>query len=336
MAVTFDKLLQDIRQRRFHPVYLLHGEEPHFIDRISDLLEGTVLTEEEKAFNLTILYGRDADARGIADMAARFPMMAEYQLIIVREAQELSQIDVLLDYVQQPTPSTILVLCHKHQNLDKRRKLGKVLEEKHVVFQSKKIYDSDLPDYIEKLLRSKGFTCTPEAAALMAEHIGNNLSRIDKEVEKLELNLPQGSRVDDEAIRTQVGITREYSLFELQTALAQRNAGRAFRIGKFFTDNPRQTPLFVATGVFYAYFTKVYRLHGAAGQNDKQLAEAIGLKNTYFLNEYKLAARNYPLHKVEDILLLLSEYDLKSKGVGSDRLKEGALMQELIFKILQP
>lgn len=332
--MTIDQLETDLKARRFKPVYLLHGDESFYMDQAEELFESYVLQEHEKSFNLTIAYGKDSDARQIRDAASRFPMMSEYQLIIVREAQDMKDLPELANYAAQPVPSTILVLVHKHKKIDQRSKLAKQLVEKAVVFESKKIYDDQLPEFISGRLKQFGLKVDQEAANLMAEHLGNDLSKINNEIEKIRLNLPKGSTVDQSAVEKYVGISKEYNIFELQKALSNKQVKKAFTITQNFIENSRSQPLVLIIGQLFAYFSKVYMVHGLQGQSDESMAKSLGLGNKFFLREYKTAAQNYPKAKIETIFEMLRNYDLKSKGVGSDRFADPTILKEIIFKIL--
>lgn len=332
--LDYKDLYKTLKAKEYKSVYLLHGEEPYFIDKISAIIEREALSEAEQAFNQTILYGRDADHITVVDVARRFPMMAERQVVIIKEAQDMKTLTQLQNYIEKPQPSTLLVLCHKHKKLDMRTAFAKSVAKHAVVMESKPLYDNQVPDYVKNYLQDLKLGIEPAAAALIAEYLGTDLSKIANEMDKLSLNLPPKTVVNDKHIQEYIGISREYNVFELQRALSTRNVAQTNRIVRYFAENPKSQPLVMVISSLFGYFSKIYLLHFLGNSSDGDKAKALQLRSDYFLKEYKAAAQQYNRAKTETIINLLKEYDLKSKGVDADGTNEGELLKELVFKIL--
>lgn len=327
------QIVADIKARKFKPIYLLMGEEPYYIDRISELLEKEVLNEDEKGFNQMTLYGRDVSIDEIVGHAKRFPMMAEYQVVVIKEAQDLSRtIENLVSYVKQPQPSTILVLNYKYKTLDKRKSLYKEIKKVGLVFDSKKLYDNQIPDWIKRVLSGQGYTITPKAAMMLSEFLGTDLSKISNELNKLQVILPKGTQITPEHIEENIGISKDYNNFELHKAIGERDENKAYRIVKYFGDNPKDNPLVLTIGFLYTYFSKLLHLHGLNDKSSRSVAAALKI-NPYFAGEYITASKNYPMRKVSTIVATLREFDVKSKGVGANSLSQKDLLNELLVKI---
>lgn len=335
-ALTAEQLLTDLRKKNFHPVYFLYGTESYFIDEITQFFEQKVLSESEKAFNQMVLYGKDADYQAVVDNARRYPMMAQHQLVILKEAQEMKSLVNLIGYVEKPTPTTILVICHKHKRFNINTKFGKMLKAKAVVFQSKPLYDNQVPDWISKYLRKRKLQIHPEAAELLAEYLGTDLSKVVNELEKLRLNLAAETRINSKHIEDNIGISKDYNVFELQKALSQKDVLKSNRIVQYFAANPKKNSLPAVLSSLYNYFSKIYMLHFLKQKPDADLLSALGLRSPFFLKEYRAAARSFPLAETEKVLSLLKEFDLKSKGVdyNSTGKADGELLKELVWKIL--
>ncbi len=336
-AMTFEEILRDIQARRFQPIYFLHGEEPFFIDKIADAVEAEALSEAEKGFNQSILYGKDADHLSLLDTLRRYPMMSERQVVILREAQEMKSLAELVSYVGNPMPSTIFVVCHKHKKVDLRTKFGKALQGKNVaLFESKKLYDNQVADWISGYCKTKKLAVEPSAAALLAEYLGTDLAKIANELDKLALNLPPGTAINAAHVQEYVGISKDYNVFELQKAFALRDTAKIARIREHFAANIRKNPLIVTVSSLFAYFSKVFMLHSLKGSSDAELVKALDLRSDWFLKEYKIAAGNYSPTQTAHIISLLKEYDLRSKGVDTDTTNTGdeELMKELFWKML--
>lgn len=333
--MTSDEILRDIKAGRFAPVFFLHGEEPFFIDQIADAVEANALPEAERGFNQTILYGKDVDHLGLLDHLRRYPMMSERQVVILREAQEMKGLAELASYIEKPMPSTVFVACHKHKKVDARTKFGKALGGKHIVFfESKKLYDNQIPDWITGACKTRKLSIEPAAAALMAEYLGTDLAKITNELDKLALNLPGGTTINPGHIQDNIGISKDYNVFELQKALATRDRARVARIQQHFAANLKKNPLIVTISSLYAYFSKVFMLHALKGQPDAEALKALELRSDWFLKEYKAAAANYTAAQCARVIAHLKDYDLRSKGVGNDGTEEEELMKELFWKIL--
>jgi len=332
--MTHQEILKSLRAKDYKPVYLLHGPESHFIDTISKYVETKILSEGERSFNQMIFYGKDADAKTIIDTASRYPMMASHQVVILKEAQDMKGLQDLQLYIEKAVTTTILVICHKHRKLDARTRLAKALKKHAVVFESKKLYDNQVPDWITTYLKSKKMTIAPNASQLIAEYLGTNLSKIVNELDKLVINLPAGTAVNEKHIQDNIGISKDYNVFELQRALGSRDVVKANRIINYFVANPRKNPLVVVVGTLYNYFSKVFMMHFLRQAADHEASKALKLRSDYFLKEYKMAARNFGLPKTKQVIHLLKEYDLRSKGVDNDSTSEGELMKELVWKIL--
>lgn len=335
MASTYPQILQSLRKREFKPVYFLHGVEPYFIDAIEKYIEAHALPEEQKAFNQTVLYGKDVDANTVIDIARRFPMMAEHQVVILREAQMMRELKNLEGYLQQPQPSTILVICHKHKKFSGKKFLD-LAASAGVVFESKKLYENQVFDWIQQQVRATGYDITTHATNLLIEYMGTDVSAIDLELEKLALHLEKGVTIDEAHIEKFVGISREYNVFELNKALGLRDLPKVSRILQNFMANPKRNPVPMVIGSLANYFIRLYQFHYLKNKPDAEATKAMGLRSSWALKEYKQAIRNYPLPKTMEVISTLKQYDLKSKGIdysatGKD---ESALLKELIWKIL--
>ncbi len=334
MKLTFQEVLKNLKSKEYKPIYLLHGDESYFIDAITKHIETKVLQESEKAFNFSVLYGRDISHINIMDAARRYPMMAPLQVIIIKEAQDMKDLIKLEKYVANPTPTTLLLICHKHKKLDMRTKFAKTLSKNAVVFESKKLYDNKVGDWIITHLKSMSYSIEPNAAQMIAEYLGTNLSKIVNEMDKLVLNLPKGTKINADHVQKNIGISKEYNVFELQNALGVRNVLKCNRIINYFIANPKLNPLPKITGALYNYFSKVFITSSMKQAADNDLAKALGLRSAWFVKDYKMAARNYSRQKLEDVFHQLHVYDLRSKGVNNDSVAEGELIRELVYKIL--
>ena len=349
-AKTYEEVVRDIRNKIYAPVYLLTGDEPYFIDKVSDLIEESVLNEMEKEFNQTIVYGRDVDPLQLLSIAKRFPMMANYQVVVVREAQEMRALagkekeedekkpkekedrNPLAEYFNHPQPSTVLVLCMKYKSPDKRTKLYKAIEKAGVIMTTKKLYDNQLAPWLDKYLASKNRKIEEKAAQLMAESIGNDLARLANECDKLLFTKKEGETITLDDVATNIGISKEFNIFELQDALAVKNILKANQIVNYFKANPIANPFVLTLASLNSFFTKLLVVHSNAGKSDAEMAAALKV-NPYFIKTYKTAARYYSFDKTVDIISYFREYDLKSKGVGSSE-NHGDLLRELTYRIL--
>ncbi|MDW5289842.1 DNA polymerase III subunit delta [Formosa sp. PL04] len=328
------QLVADIKQKKLKPIYLLMGEETYYIDKISDYIEAHVLSEEEKGFNQMVLYGRDVTVEDIVGHAKRYPMMAEYQVIIVKEAQDLSRtIDKLADYAKNPQPSTILVLNYKYKSVDKRKSVYKTIKKAGVVFESKKLYENQVADWIRRILAPKSYSITPKAAQMLVEFLGNDLSKINNELVKLQIILPKDSQITPEHIEENIGISKDYNNFELRKAVGARDVLKAQRIVKYFAENPRDNPMVVTVSLLFSFFSQILLIHGMQDKNPRSVASALKI-NPFFVDEYLVAVRNYPMKKVSANISTLREFDVKSKGVGSNAVPQGDLLKELLVHLM--
>ena len=333
--VTYEEIARDLKNRNYKPIYYLMGEESYYIDKISEYISQTVLTDEEKEFNLTVMYGADTDIASIINAAKRYPMMSEYQVVIVKEAQNVKDMESLVYYVQKPLPSTILVICHKHGTLDKRKKLAATIEKVGVLFESKKIKDTQLSGFITSFLKRKSVDIEPKAAEMMAEFVGTDLSRMAGELEKLVLTLPAGQmRITPGQIERNIGISKDYNNFELKNAIIARDVLKANKIIKYFDENPKTNPIQATLSVLFNFFSNLMLVYYAPDKSEQGIASMLGLKNTWQAKEYLAAARVFSGVKVMQIIGEIRYCDAQSKGVDNVSLKDGDLLRELIFKIL--
>ncbi len=309
------------------------GEEPYYIDKLADYIEDNILSEEEKGFNQMVLYGRDVTVDDIVSNAKRYPMMADRQVVIVKEAQELSRtIDKLESYAENPQPTTVLVVCYKYKTLDKRKKVTKVLEKAGVVFESKKLYENQVGDWLKRVLSGKGYQIEPKAAAMLVEFLGTDLSKIANELDKLAIILPKGSTISPKIIEDNIGFSKDYNNFELRKAIGEKNQLKAYQIADYFAQNPKDNPLVVTTGLIFGFFSQLLQYHGLKDKSPGNAAKVLKV-NPYFLKDYDVALRNYPMKKVSQIVAVLRDIDVKSKGVGANALPQQDLLKEMLVKI---
>ena len=331
---TNNQLITDIKGGKIAPIYFLLGEEAYYIDMISDYIESYVLAEEEKGFNQMVLYGKDVSIQDIVSNAKRYPMMAERQVIIVKEAQNLIKtIEQLVDYAKNPQPSTVLVFNYKYKSLDKRKALYKTLSKSAIVFESKKIYEDKIPSWIQNYLSAKKITITPKAALMLSEFLGNDLSKIANELNKLEIVVGAQREITPEIIEENIGISKDFNNFELQKAIGHLDHKKAYQIVNYFSQNSKQHPFVLTISILYLYFKKLMTLHTVRDRNPGTVAKALGV-NPYFVNEYIAVSRNFPMRRISGVLETLRKYDAKSKGVGAN-LSPRDLYNELIYNILK-
>ena len=332
---TYEEIARDLKNRIYKPVYYLMGEESYYIDRISEYIAQTVLNENEKEFNQTILYGADTDIATIINAAKRYPMMSKYQVVIVKEAQGVKNIDELSYYLQKPLESTILVLCHKHGVLDRRKKLAAEIEKVGVLFESKKIKDAQLTGFITSYLKRKSIEIEPKASEMMAEFVGTDLSRMAGELEKLIITLPKGQkRITPEQIEQNIGISKDYNNYELRNALIIKDVFKANQIIKYFEENPKTNPLQMTLSALFNFFSNLMLAYYAPEKSEQGIAAQLGLKSPWQSKDYLAAMRKYSGVKVMQIIGEIRYCDAKSKGVGNSSLGDGELLRELVYKIL--
>lgn len=327
------KIVNNIKAGNIKPIYFLMGEEPYYIDKLTEYMEANLLAEEERGFNQTILYGRDVSIEDIVSTAKRYPMMAERQVVIVREAQELSRtIDKLESYAENPMPTTVLVFAYKYKTLDKRKKVTKVLGKNGLVYESKKLYENQVGDWLKRVLAGKKLNIEPKAAAMLVDFLGTDLSKIANELDKLAIILPKGSTITPEIIEENIGFSKDFNIFELRKAIGEKNQKKAYQIAQYFADNPKDNPLVLTVGQTFGFFIQLLKYHGLKDKNPKNVASALGI-NPFFVKEYDVAIKNYPMKKVSAIVATLRDIDVKSKGVGASSVGSGDLMKEMLAKI---
>ena len=332
---TYEGILKDIKQKNYSPIYYLMGEESYYIDKICYALEHQVLTEEEKEFNQTVLYGADVFASDIINAAKRYPMMSEKQVIIVKEAQQIKDIEQLTFYVQKPLTSTILVVCHKHGKLDARKKLASQIAKTGVLFDSKAVREKDLVGFIESYVQIKRYTIESKAANMMADAIGTDLSRLSSELDKLMLSIGGSqTRITPELVEKNIGISKAYNTFELKSALLNKDIFKANQIVNYFAENPKNNPLPMTLGLLFNYFSNLMLAYYAPEKSDRGIAEMLGLKSPWQAKEYIQGMRTFSGVKTMQIIGDLRETDARSKGFGNSMANEGELLRELVFKIL--
>ncbi len=330
-----NSILADIKKGNIKPIYFLMGDEPYYIDKISDFIESKVLKEEEKGFNQMIIYGRDASIDEIVSNAKRFPMMAERQVIIVKEAQDLSRtIENLVSYVENPQPTTVLVFCYKYKKLDARKKLVKTIKKTgNVLFESKKLYENQVGDWIKKSLAAKQYNIEPKAVMMLVEFLGTDLSKINNELTKLTIILSNDKVISPLDIETNIGISKDYNNFELRKAISNKQILKSNAIINYFKQNSKSNPIVVTISLLNDLFTKLLLFHGLKDKSQNNVAKKLGV-NPFFVREYFDAAKNYPMRKVSQIISMLHEADMKSKGVGASLMVKDDILKELLFKIM--
>lgn len=327
------KIVNEIKQGNIKPIYFFMGEEPYYIDRLTEYIENNILNEEEKGFNQMVLYGKDVTIEDVISNAKRYPMMADRQVVIVKEAQELARtIEKLESYAENPQPTTVLVFAYKYKTLDKRKKVTKLLEKKGVVYESKKMYDNQVGDWIKRVLSGKGYTIEPKAAAMLVEFLGTDLSKINNELEKLMIILPHGSTITAHVIEENIGISKDYNVFELRKAIGERDQLKAYKIADYFSQNPKDNPLVMTVGLVFGFFSQLLQYHGLKDRNPSNVAKILKV-NPYFVKDYDIALRNYPMKKVSAIVATLRDVDVKSKGVGANAISQADLLKEMLVKI---
>ena len=332
---TYESIMSELKSGIYHPVYYLMGEEGYFTDKITDYIIENSLTEMERDFNLSVFYGLESDIDTIVTAAKRFPMMAERQVIVVREAQMLKNIDNLLFYLQNPQPTTVLVFAHKNGSIDKRKKVAAELERKGVVLDSKKVRDDQLPAFITSYMREKGLAADNKSVLMMRESIGADLSRIAGEIDKLAIAMPQGTTaITPELVEEHIGISKEYNNFELQNALVNKDVYKANKIINYFAQNPKKNPIQMTLALLFSFFSNVMMSYYAPDKSERGVAEFLGLRSAWGVGDYIKAMRNYKAMHVMEILHLIRLADAQSKGAEGSQLPDGEIMRELLYKIL--
>jgi len=326
-------ILSDWKKHQYKPIYWLEGEEEYFIDKVMDYAETQILTESETGFNLTVFYGKDADWTNIINACRRYPMFSDKQVVLLKEAQQMRDLDKLEAYIENPLVSTIFVVSYKEKKVDGRTKLAKLLKEKGVVLSTKKLYDNQLPEWTEELIESKGHTISRKALMLLVDHIGNDLSRIENEIDKILINLNSRKNITEDDVEKYVGVSKDYNVFELQAALASKNLPRAIQIIQYFEANPKAAPIQLILPSLYTFFSKVFMIHGLNTRDEKSVAASLSI-NPFFIKDYLKAATIYTYPDVEKLLLLLSDYNLKSIGINNSGTPDASLLKEMAFKMI--
>ncbi|TMI81759.1 MAG: DNA polymerase III subunit delta [Bacteroidetes bacterium] len=326
-------IISDWKKHQYKPIYWLEGEEEYFIDKVMDYAESQILNESETAFNLVVFYGKDADWANIINACRRYPMFSDKQVVLLKEAQQMRDLDKLEAYIESPLSSTIFVVSYKEKKVDGRTTLAKLLKEKGVVLSTKKLYDNQLPEWTDELIQSKGHTISGKALTLLVDHIGNDLSRIENEVDKILINLSSRKNITEDDVEKYVGVSKDYNVFELQTALASKNLPRAIQIIQYFEANPKAAPIQFILPSLYSFFSKVFMIHGLNTRDEKSVAASLSI-NPFFIKDYLKAANIYSYPDVEKLLLLLSDYNLKSIGINNSGTPDASLLKEMVFKMI--
>ena len=331
--MSVEKIISDWKKKVFKQIYWLEGEEEYFIDKAIDYAEHHILNESEASFNLSVFYGKDANWADVLNACRRYPMFAERQVVLLKEAQQMKDVEKPEPYIETPLSSTVFVVSYKEKKLDARKKFAKLVKENGVLVTTKKMYDKDVPAWTQELVHSKGLTISPRGLALLVDHIGNDLTRIENEIDKLSVNLGKGTNTTEDDIEKYIGVSKEYHVFELQAAQAAKDLARTIRIIQYFEANPKAGPIQLILPSLYSFFSKVFMIFGAGTNDEKTIATSIGV-NPYFMKDYMQAARLYSYPGVEKVLLLLHQYNLKSIGVGSTATEDASLMKEMVVKML--
>mgnify|MGYP006096242969 FL=1 len=331
--MKYQDIIQQINNKVYQPVYFLMGEESYYTDKISDYISKNVLTKEEKEFNQITLYGKDSDVSTVISEAKQFPFGSTYRVVIIKEAQDIKKIEDLEIYLDNPLPSTILVICYKYKKIDKRKSFGKNLSKKCILFESKKLYENQIPSWIKSEVKELGFSIDDKSTNILTQYLGNDLSKINNELSKLVLHLKTGEQITPKIIEDNIGISKDFNVFELQNALGIKDVLKSNQIIKYFSENPKNHPFVLTLSSLFTFFQKVMIYQNLKDKSSKNAASALGV-NPYFVSQFQTAARNYPMKKLFKIFTYLKEYDLKSKGVNNTSTPEYELLKELTFKIL--
>ncbi len=332
--MEYSAIRNHLKTKEYYPIYLLHGPESFFIDEITKHLEENILTEQEKSFNQLVVYGQDTDVEGIIGAARRYPMMSKYQVVIVKEAQNIRDISRLHVYAEKPLKSTILVINHKEKKIPGTTKLVKAIQKCGIVFSSDKIRDYKIPRWIEQHVAGKGYKIQGSAVQLLADHLGQNLSQIANELDKLMLNIGEVEEITQQHITDNIGINRDYNVFEFQKALIVKNQTKVYRIADYFASNPKAAPFVVILAILYRFFSKLWVFYQVRRKREAEIMEALQVRNRFALQDYQKGVNHYTIHQVKRAIRLLHEYDLKLKGVNNVGTKEGELLRELSFQLM--
>lgn len=331
--MTHEKIITEWKKKVFRPFYWLEGEEEYFIDKVMDYAEHNILSETETGFNLTVFYGKDAAWPDVINACRRYPMISERQVVLLKEAQQMKDIDKLESYVENPLGSTILVVSYKDKKIDGRTKFAKLLKEHGVLLSTKKIYENQLPQWTEEIVNNHGYEISRKAIMLLVDHIGNDLSRIENEIEKILVNLGKRKTINEDDIEQFIGISKEFNVFEFQNALAAKDLSNCIRIVQYFEDNPKAAPIQLILPSLYSFFSKLYMIHGLNSRDEKTVAASLGV-NPFFVKDYLKAVNAYSFPEVEKAILLLHHYNLRSVGVADIGTEDASLLKEMVYKII--
>lgn len=329
-----EKIIADWKKKNFRPLYWLEGEESFYIDKLIDYAEHHILNENESAFNLAVFYGKDANWADVINACRRYPMFSERQVVLLKEAQQMRDVEKLEPYVENPLSSTIFVVSYKEKKVDGRTKFAKALAKNGVVISTKKMYDDKLPEWTNELIQSKGLSITPKALMLLVDHIGNDLSRIENEIDKLSINLGQRKKISEEDIEEYIGVSKEFNVFELQDALASKDLPKAIRIIQYFESNPKAAPIQLVLPSLYTFFSKVFMIFGLNTSDEKAIATALNMRSSFFVKDYMKAAKLYSYTGIEKALLLFHQYNLRSIGIHDAGTSDAALLKEMVVKMM--
>ena len=333
------EILNNLKENKVSPIYFLQGDEPFYIDKVSDFIEDNLLSEADKGFNQTVMYGRDCKMHEVLTNARRFPMMAERQVVIVKEAHLLQDFKnkdgraLLESYLDNPLNTTILVFCYKYGKIDGKTSLAKKLGKKATVLNSTKLKDYQVPEWINRYITEKGYGISQLATQLIADHIGNNLERLSNEIDKMLINHPKDSMIDELSVEKNIGISKDYNVFELQNAILKRDVLKANRIVKYFGANPKDHPVIPVIALLYSLFNKILLVHQAKDKSQQGLARLLRV-NPYFVKDYLLAVRNFPVYTVKNNIRYIYEADLAAKGVESPTISPEGILKQLVFKLI--
>lgn len=331
--MSAEKIIGDWKKSKFRPVYWLEGEEEFFIDQVMDYAEHHILPESEASFNRTVFYGKDANWAEVVTACRRYPMFAERQVVLLKEAQHMRDVEKLEMYIDNPLASTVFVVSYKEKKVDGRSKFAKLLKEKGEVFTTKKLYDNQLPEWTSELVHSKGYSISNKALLLLVDHIGNDLSRMSNEIEKVLVNLQDRKNITEDDIEKYVGISKDFNVFELQEALSAKDISKAIRIVQYFESNPKAAPIQLVLPVLHSFFSKVFTIFGAADKSENALRPAFN-NNIYSARQGLLAAKNYGYEGTEKVILLLHHYNLRSLGVNDAGTEDASLLKEMVVKMM--
>ncbi len=331
--MSHEKIIAEWKKKVFKPFYWLEGEEEYFIDKVMHYAESNILSDSETGFNLTIFYGKDAAWPDVINACKRYPMFSERQVVLLKEGQQMKDIEKLESYIENPLNSTILVVSYKEKKIDGRTKFAKMIKEKGVLLSTKKIYETQLPQWAEEIVTNHGYEISRKALRLLVDHIGNDLNRIENEVEKILVNLGKRKTINEDDIEEFIGISKEFNVFELQNALAAKDLSNCIRIVQYFEANPKAAPIQLIFPSLYSFFSKLYMIHGLNSRDEKTVAASTGI-NPFFVKDYLKAVTVYSFPQVEKAILLLNQYNLKSVGVSDAGTEDGSLLKEMVYKII--